>query len=236
MNTDNSDIYNKTEKTEQIVYDSFNNLVFNKDKKVIQKMLIKNDIYNRIKNLNGDILEFGVFKGASLALWLQLLKLHEPNSITKVLGFDFFDKTKLLLSIPDKKNNNLMKSVVDRSESNDILIDNIQKKCDNILKNRCILIKGDVCTTTNTFCNENPGLRIKLLYLDLDLAHPTFIVLKKLWDKIVIGGLVLLDEYAFHKWDESIGVDNFLKLIEGKYKLENTFIFSPTLIIQKIKY
>ena len=37
--------------------------------------------------------------------------------------------------------------------------------------------------------------------------------IKNLWDLIVINGLVILDKYGFHKWDESNGVDRFLKTI-----------------------
>jgi hypothetical protein len=35
---------------------------------------------------------------------------------------------------------------------------------------------------------------------------------------------------------ESIGIDAFLKTKAGKYKLENTFVLSPTLIITKTEW
>ena len=39
-----------------------------------------------------------------------------------------------------------------------------------------------------------------------------------------------------HEWDESIGVDKFLKQLDkNTYEIENTNIISPTLIIRKIK-
>jgi hypothetical protein len=110
----------------------------------------------------------------------------------------------------------------------------IYNKCNNILPNRVKLIKGDACDTCITFKNENPGARIKLLYLDMDVDKPTFIVLINLWDLIVKDGIVVLDEYGFHKWDESNGVDRFLRTIDGQYTLKNTNVNSPTLIIKKI--
>lgn len=70
----------------------------------------------------------------------------------------------------------------------------------------------------------------------MDVDKPTYIVLKNMWDRIVLNGIVVLDEYGFHKWDESNGVDRFLKTIKGKYKLINTNIISPTLIIEKIDF
>jgi hypothetical protein len=129
-----------------------------------------------------------------------------------------------------------MNNVLSRSNETDTDINNIKIKCDNIIEDSTILIKGDAIETSKKFNDNNPGARIKLLYLDLDLGEPTFHVLKNLWDKVVINGIILLDEYGFHKWDESNGVDNFLKTVEGKYILKNTFISAPTLIIKKIKY
>ena len=229
-------IYNNLIHTSQEIYESFNKLVFSDDKRVIHKMLTKTLLYNQIKHLNGDILEFGVFKGASLALWLQLIKLYEFNGLTSVVGFDFFDKDETLLNL-ENTNKTLMSDVLNRSISdNDLKMEVILNKCNIILQNKLKLIKGDACETCISFKKDNPGLRIKLLYLDMDLDKPTFIVLTNLWDMVVIDGIILLDEYGFHNWDESNGVDRFLKTIKGKYKLENTGVISPTLVIRKIDF
>lgn len=227
------DIYNSAKKTPQEVYDSFNLLVFNNDVRVIFKMIKKVTLYNKIKHLNGDIFEFGVFKGASIALWLQLIKMNEFNSLTSVVGFDYFSSNEILSSI-DGDNKKLMIDVINRSSNEDDLnIDTIYNKCNNILPNRLKLIKGNASTTCISFKKENPGARIKLLYLDLDLGEPTYNVLVNLWNLVVKDGIIVLDEYGYHKWDESNGVDRFLKTIEGQYTLTNTNIQCPTLVITK---
>ena len=228
------DIYNSQQETPQGVYDSFNNLVFSNDTRVIFKMITKTILYNEIKDLNGDIFEFGVFKGASISLWLQLVKLYETNGLTKVVGFDYFDSDELLKDLygEDKK---LMSDVINRSsDKKDLSLDTIYNKCSHILPNRVMLIKGDACDECISFKNKNPGARIKLLYLDMDLDKPTFIVLTNLWSLVVKDGIVVLDEYGFHKWDESNGVDRFLRTIEGQYTLKNTNVQGPTLVIKKI--
>jgi hypothetical protein len=228
------EIYNLQKETPQDVYNSFNNLVFSNDTRVIFKMIAKITLYDKIKHLNGDILEFGVFKGASIALWLQLIKKNEYNGLTMVLGFDYFCKDDILNSL-DNEDKKLMTDVIKRAENTDDLdINMIYNKCNNILPNRTKLIKGDACDTCISFKNKNPGARIKLLYLDMDLDKPTYIVLINLWDLIVKDGIVILDEYGYHKWDESNAVDRFLKTIDGQYTLTNTEIQSPTLIITKI--
>ena len=227
------DIYNSSKQTPQEVYDSFNFLVFNNDVRVIFKMIEKVTLYNKIKHLNGDIFEFGVFKGASIALWLQLIKMNEFNGLTSVVGFDFFSSNNVLSSL-DGVNKKLMTDVIKRaSDDNDLNIDTIYNKCNNILPNRLKLIKGDACDTCILFKEENPGARIKLLYLDMDLDKPTYTVLLNLWNLVVKDGIIVLDEYGFHKWDESNGVDRFLKTIEGQYTLTNTNIQGPTLVITK---
>lgn len=47
--------------------------------------------------------------------------------------------------------------------------------------------------------------------MDLDLQDPTYYTLKAFWDRISTGGVILFDEYAYHKWSESLRVDDFFK-------------------------
>ena len=90
-----SDIYNSVKETPQTVYDNYNNLIFSGDSRVFNKMIKKVELYLKVKELAGDILEFGVFKGAGMALFLNLKMMYEPNSLMKVIGFDFFNSVAL---------------------------------------------------------------------------------------------------------------------------------------------
>ena len=90
-------IYNGIVATSQSVYDAYNSFIFANDSRVFNKMIKRSELYLCVKGLVGDILEFGVFKGASIALWLKLLDMYEPNSITKVLGFDYFNSKQVTL-------------------------------------------------------------------------------------------------------------------------------------------
>ena len=74
------------------------------------------------------------------------------------------------------------------------------------------LIEGDVCKTIPEYLENNPGFRISLLYLDLDIDEPTYKSLELLYDKIVRGGIIIFDEYACEKWTESNAVDRFIQL------------------------
>lgn len=227
-----ADIYNNTIKTSQAIYDSFNNLIFSTDTRVFNKMVKKVEIYMIVKDLVGDIMEFGVFKGAGMALFLKLKQMYEPNSLMKVIGFDYFEKD-ILTNTLTGINKIKMSDVLQRVESTDLSLESVNDRLSHFSSDNYMLIKGDAVVQANNFYLENPGAKIKLLYMDLDLGDPTYTILKKLWQRVCKGGIVVFDEYAYHIWDESIGVDSFLKEIDGQYISVNTNISSPTMYIIK---
>ena len=227
------DIYNKTSKTSQSIYDAYNTLVFSDDKRVFNKMVKRIELYMLVKDHVGDILEFGVFKGAGMALFLKLKMMYEPNSLTKVIGFDYFQKDELLKCL-DGANKDGMTSVLNRVSPSDLSRDSVKTRLLPYNEDNFALIQGDAVQESKRFCLENPGMKIKIMYMDLDMGEPTYKILKEMWNKVVKGGIVVFDEYAYHIWDESIGVDNFLKEIEGQYESISTMICSPTLYIRKL--
>jgi len=228
-----SDIYNSVKETPQNIYDSYNHLMFSGDSRVFNKMMKKTELYLQVKDLTGDILEFGVFKGAGMALFLNLKMMYEPNSLMKVIGFDYFDGESLTNSL-DGLNKTMMSTVLNRASSEELSIKNVNKRLsvfnDGIYK----LIEGEAVANTIKYDVENPGARIKLLYMDLDLGEPTYSILKILWNKVVKNGIIVFDEYGYHKWDESNGVDKFLREIDGQYRFIDTKIGSPTAYIVKL--
>lgn len=226
-------IYNGVEATAQTVYDSYNNFIFSKDMRVFNKMIKRTELYLDVKGLVGDILEFGVFKGASIALWLKLIDMYEPNSITKVIGFDFFNSNQVVDGL-NGLNNLMMANVINRVEHNELTLEAVSSKLANFNTSRYKLIQGDAVDTSQIMVNNNPGLKIKMLYMDLDVGEPTYKILLKLWHRVCINGIIVFDEYAYHQWDESVGVDKFLKTIRGKYEQFATGIYSPTFYIKKL--
>lgn len=226
-------IYNNTKETSQSIYDSYNMLMFSDDTRVFNKMTKKIEIYYQVKDLLGDIVEFGVFKGGGLAIFLKLRNMYEANSLTKIIGFDYFN-TNLLLNELSGLNHSMMTDVVNRVNKDDLSLISVNKRLSVFNNDNYMLIQGDAVSKSIEFNNENPGARIKLLYMDIDLGEPTYKILITLWNKVVKGGIVVFDEYGYHKWDESDGVDNFLKEIPGQFKVVNTNIISPTMYIIKL--
>ena len=230
---DSYTFYNSIKETEQTVYDSYNNLLFSADSRVFNKMMKKSELYLKVKDLAGDILEFGVFKGAGMALFLNLKMMYEPNSLMKVIGFDYFNSDKLTNSL-DGLNKMMMSAVLNRAQSDELSLESVNLRLSKFNEDTYKLIEGDAVSSSIQYNIENPGARIKLLYMDIDLGEPTYNILKELWNKVVRNGIIVFDEYAYHKWDESNGVDKFLKEIEGQYAFFDTKIGSPTAYIIKI--
>ena len=56
----------------------------------ISKLLAHYELYKKVYALEGDIFEFGVFKGVSLIQWASFREIFERTSKQKIVGFDTF--------------------------------------------------------------------------------------------------------------------------------------------------
>lgn len=217
----------------QDIYDNFNQFIFSKDIKLIGKLLHRFQFFEKTKHLAGDIVELGVFKGSGMATFIKFLEVFCTHSNKKVIGFDLFDSNND--TINNFENGDKMKIVYDKVKSEELNIENVEKKLSIINEDnsKFILVKGDVCLTTKKFVDDNPGFRISLLYIDLDLNEPVYHSLKNLWERILPGGYIVFDEYEYHKFDESTGVERFLNEFYIKYEIISTNWFAPTAYLIK---
>jgi hypothetical protein len=181
------------------------------------KFLCHYEIYKKIIDIPGDIIELGVFKGASLvklAIFRQLLENHRSR---KIYGFDNFGKFTIQKNKQDKKFINWWSNKVGNGISN--------VELEEILKDKKIenfeLIKGDIAKTLRPFLKKNPKLRISLLHLDLDVYKPTYYALINLYNRVSSCGIILIDDY---------------NLVSGATKAVDHFIKKKKTEIKKIKF
>lgn len=160
------------------------------------------EIFKETVNIPGSIVECGVFKGQSLGLFSKLLETYCPgDSLKKIVGFDTFEGF-VSLHEQDGPADISRAKMVGGWNSLDFfptLQESVKfMQADSYLPrlNRVELIKGDVKHTIPEYIRANPGLRISLLNLDLDLYEPTRIALESLYPLVVPGGIIILDEYA----------------------------------------
>ncbi|HWB79904.1 MAG TPA: TylF/MycF/NovP-related O-methyltransferase [Nannocystaceae bacterium] len=193
---------------EQLLWDAYHRLLLGTDTERLRKLLVRYDFFRMVLDRPGDIVECGVFKGAGLLTWLKFLQIHAPGSARRVVGFDTFDA----FAAPGTSTDAaavaaFVQETAHAGTSPTSLRETIAAA--GIAADRCELVAGDIGATAAAYARNNPGFRISLLHMDLDLGEPTFAALQAMWPKVIPGGVVVFDEYAAPRWSESDGVDRF---------------------------
>jgi|TARA_B110000037_G_scaffold217577_1_gene278944 hypothetical protein len=193
----------------------------------IGKLLYQYEIYKKITDLPGDILEFGVFKGASLIRFLTYRSILENNFSRKIIGFDTFSKFPMQ---KDKSDIKMIKEFtldagnpISKDELNSILT---KKRFENFE-----LIEGKVEDTLKKFIEKNRNTKISLLHLDMDVYKPTKYVLDILEKRIVKNGIILIDDYGTVE-GATKALDEFLKKRNDLKIKKLSFYKVPSFIIK----
>jgi hypothetical protein len=173
----------------------------------IGKMMAHFELYKMISNLPGDIVETGVFKGASFIRWLTYRNLLENENSRAVIGFDsfeYFPKTEYLLDKTYREN--FINSAGDHS----IQISELEEVCKHKHLRNFNLIKGNINETFPDYFNKNPHTKIALLHIDTDVYEPAKTALEIAWPRLVKGGIIILDDYGTFP-GETKAVDDFFR-------------------------
>lgn len=222
-------------KVSQTLFDNFNSFIMSSDRRVFNKLVSRTLLYNEVKDVPGDIVECGVFKGTGLYTFLKLKNVLNPNTSKKVIGFDFFNTKELLDSISNVGDKESMGVLFgDRNFSHNGQYDQFLKEKlieEGFQESEFELVKGDISITSKEMSNNNPGFKISLLYMDLDLEESTYNTLTNLWTNVTKGGIIVFDEYGYHKWSESKGVDRFIE--ENNLEIKSLDYVCPTAYIKK---
>jgi Macrocin-O-methyltransferase (TylF) len=182
----------------------------------LKRFLSHYELFRRTINLPGDIVEFGVYRGASLMAWANFLEIRNMGDRQKrVFGFDNFAGFGELTDADGPDDESVGKTSGGfSSEDFEAPLRDVISIFDRDrfipYKDRIVLIKGDIEETLPRFVEEHSGIRISLLHFDVDLYRPTILGLELLWDLVVPGGVVAFDEYGIAPWEgESKAVDEF---------------------------
>jgi hypothetical protein len=188
------------------------------NRRAFAKALCHYEIFRKVAELPGHIVELGVFKGESLLRFAQLAEIFAPYDRSfDIIGFDNFT------GFPEfhpkdgerRSANNKVVGGWSSEKYRDELFDLI-----NVFDNdrfapqkpRIRIIEGDIRQTVPAFVADSPGVKLKLLHLDADLYEPTRVGLESFWDRLVPGGILLLDEYGFDIFPgEAAAVDEYFR-------------------------
>jgi hypothetical protein len=196
----------------------------------IGKLLNHFEIYKKIMDKPGDILEFGVFKGTSFMRLLYFRDLLENDTSRKIISFDIFGKFPVSEKFTEDK------EFIEKFENNGgdgISKEELIELIDEKLITNYELIKGDITQTLPKWLKENPQKRFSMVHLDVDVYEPSIKTIELIYDRIVPGGILMLDDYGT-VLGETKAIEEFLKKsnIKPDFKKVN-YYHIPTYIIKE---
>lgn len=162
----------------------------------LSRILFMNEIYQKIVNVHGVIMEFGVRWGQNLALFSSLRGMYEPfNYNRKIIGFDTFSG---FPSVNEKDGSKV--TMGDYSVTN-----NYQEYLEEILTyhqnespishiDKYELVVGDATKTIDEYLSNNQHTIIALAYFDFDIYEPTKICLEAILCRLTKGSILVFDE------------------------------------------
>jgi hypothetical protein len=166
--------------------------------KSLSRVLFFYEIYRKILNSHGVIMEFGVRWGQTLAILSALRGIFEPfNRHRKIIGFDTFEGFKGV-SAQDGTQAKIAEghfSVSANYEDYLAKILSIQEALNPIshLK-KYELVKGDGCVTVGKYLKEHPETIVSLAIFDFDIYKPTKAALEAIKPHLCKGSVLVFDE------------------------------------------
>lgn len=183
----------------------------------IGKLLGQYEVYKRITGLPGEVVECGVYKGASLLRLLSFRELLEAPDSRKVIAFDAFGR---FPRTSDGADNTWLEGF-EREGGDGIPAGELQRVLARKGFRNTELVPGDINQTVPAYVASHGQLRIALLHIDVDCYEPTVTALEHLFERVVPGGLVVFDDYG-RVAGASRAVDEFL--LRHPHRLEKPSI------------
>jgi hypothetical protein len=192
---------------------------------VLAKVLYVDELYRRIVDIPGVVMEFGVWWGANLALLQNLRAVHEPYNWTrKVVGFDTFEG----YPTPDERDGAHGLVREGQYAVAEGYIDHLRRMLDyheaeNTMAQvkKYELVKGDASESVAAYLEREPQTVVALAYFDMQLYEPTKAALEAIRPHLVRGSVLALDEFASAEFPgETAAVREVLGL--ERYRIERS--------------
>jgi hypothetical protein len=182
----------------------------------LSKTLAQYELYKTIIGLPGHVVECGVYKGASFLRFATFRQILENPYSRKIIGFDAFGK------FPEGNEDAANRAFIRRFSSqggDGISRDSLLQVLAHKGFDNTELIEGDILSTVPQYVADHPELKIALLHLDVDVYGPSKVILDHLFERIVKGGILVMDDYATLP-GETQAVDELIEKHQGKLLVE----------------
>jgi hypothetical protein len=189
-------------------------------RQTVARFLTQYEIFKRIVDIKGSIVECGVHHGGGVMTWAKLSSTIEPyNYHRKIIGFDTFEGFPSVNAVdqnrPEVKKGLFREDYDTFAELNDCIKEYDANRFLNDIP-KIELVKGDANETIPRYIGENKHLLISLLYLDFDIYQPTVTALKTLRPRMPKGAIIAFDEVNNPHWPgettallESLDLNNY---------------------------
>lgn len=156
------------------------------------KVVAHYELYKRIIGLPGHVVELGVFKGASLIRFATFRHVLEAEASRRIVGFDAFGE----FPQADNAIDAAFREGWERGAGQGIGVADLQASLAHKRIGNVELVQGDICATLPQYVEANPAFRACLVHVDTDIYQPACVGIELLWERLVPGGMLLLDDYG----------------------------------------
>lgn len=195
----------------------------------LTRLLLMHDLYRKILDVPGVIMEFGTRWGNNLTLYCNLRGIYEPfNHNRKVIGFDTFEG---LRGVSEKDG-----AAVQSTEGNLTVTEGYEAYLEQVLAyhesespiphiKKYELVKGDVQVTLPEYLTRHPETIVALAYFDMDIHAPTKAALEALAPRLTKGSVLAFDELNCAAFPgETLALMETLGI--GRYRLQRNTLCS----------
>lgn len=168
--------------------------------KHLARLLFFRDIYERVVQTHGIVVEFGVRWGATLALLSNLRSIYEPfNRHRRLVGFDTFEGFRGVAAedgaAPRFRDGDFSVTAAYETELARLLGLHEQTNPLSHLR-RFELVKGDAVQTVPAWFAAHPEAVVSLAIFDFDIYAPTKAALEAVKPRLFKGSVLVFDELA----------------------------------------
>lgn len=168
------------------------------------KLLALDELYRRVVDLPGSIMEFGVWWGQNLVVYENLRAIHEPfNKQRRIVGFDTFTGY-AGFGDRDKQGEIFNDGTYSTSADHQQYLSNLLEVHEGInvlghMRGCHELVAGDITSTAPAYFERHPETLVAMAYLDVGLYEPTRAALQAIKPHLVPGSILVLDELTFRE-------------------------------------
>lgn len=200
----------------------------------LSRILAMDDIYRRILEVPGIIIEFGVRWGHNLALFESLRGIYEPfNHTRKIVGFDTFAG---FPSVSMKDGTADVATVGSYGVTEDYcsylksLLDCHEKESPISHIKKFELVAGDAGVEIDRYLERHPETLVAFAYFDLDVYEPTKKCLEAIRPHLTRGSIVGFDELNYKVFPgetlalkEVLGLDRY-RIMRSRHAAYQSFL------------